>query len=216
MTTFKAPTSAVEICNLALLQLKQDFIAQLDPPSTITEHICAATYHQARRAALRKHPWNFALKRAQLLPSSDSTPAFGYTHAYNLPSDYVRKVYLEDSDGVEIGQEKYEIENSQVLYNGEDNTAINLVYVYDHTTVAKFDPLFIQALSLLLASMIAPKFMGTETRQQAILKMLEDAFPDAKAVDGQERPPKRRQTSRWLDRRRNYPTRLADGYTRFS
>lgn len=214
--SFNAPNSAIDICNLALIELKQATIVQLDPPSNVVEQILALEYHQVRRAVLRKHPWNCATTRTTLTPSSTATPDFGYTHGYILPNDYIRKIGLYDSENVFIEQKYYDIEDGNIYYNGEDNSAIYLKYVYDLTQVSKMDPLLISMLVLELAVAIAPKFSGTEARQAAIAKRLEMVASEAKSVDGQERPPQRRQKSRWLDRRRNYPTRQADGFTRFS
>lgn len=213
---FDAPNSAIDICNLALVELKQESVVQLNPPSTMVEQIMALEYHQVRRAVLRKHPWNFAIKRVALTPSSDVTPEFGYSHGYILPNDFIRFVGLYNSEGELIEKTYYDLEDGNIYYDGEDNTSINLRYVYDIEQVRKFDPLFIDMFKLELAVAVAPKFSGTEARQAAVIKRLEIVSAEAKSIDGQERPPKRRQRSRWLDRRRNYPTRLADGYTRFS
>jgi hypothetical protein len=214
--SFNAPNSAVDICNLALIELKQATIVQLNPASTVVEQILALEYHQVRRAVLRKHSWNCASTRTSLTPSSTAAPDFGYSHGYLLPNDYIRKIGLYDSDDEFIEQQYYDLEDGKIYYNGEDNTAIYLKYVYDLTTVSKMDPLLISMFVLELAVAIAPKFSGTEARQAAIDKRLEKISAEAKSIDGQERPPQRRQKSRWLARRRNYPTRQADGFTRFS
>ena len=214
--SFDAPNSAIDICNLALIELKQESVVQLNPPSTQVEQIMALEYHQVRRAVLRKHTWNFAIKRAALTPSSDVTPEFGFSHGYILPNDFIRFVGIYNSEGELIDKAYYDIEDGNIYYNGEDNTAINIRYIYDLDQVSKFDPLFIDMFKLELAVAVAPKFSGTEARQSALIKRLETVSAEAKSIDGQERPPQRRQRSQWLDRRRNYPTRLADGFTRFS
>lgn len=213
---FKAPSSAVEICNLALHQLKQSYIAQLSPATSVAEQSCALAYHKVRRAALRRHPWNFAMKRVVLTPASDVTPAFGYSHAYLLPNDFVRFAGRYDDEGEITSFEDYDIEDGYLLYDGEDNTGINVRYIYDHQIVAKFDPLFIDLFVVELAIALAPKFSGTENRQAALLKMRESIFNEAKSVDGQERPPRRKQRSKWLERRRAMASRGVDTYTRFS
>jgi hypothetical protein len=213
---FKAPSSAIEVCNLALTQLKQDFIVQLDPPSSMAEKYCALAYHQIRRSCLRKHTWNFAMKRIVLTPTSDVTPEFGYTHAYALPPNFIRFAGRYDEAGNVTSFEDYEIEDGYLLYNGEDNGSLNLRYVYDHQIVAKFDPLFLDFFVVCLAIALAPKFTGTENRQAALLKAKADIESEAKSVDGQERPPRRKQQSKWLaSRRRGMQGGGADLYTRF-
>jgi hypothetical protein len=215
----EAPNSEVDICNLALDLLKQKPIVDLDPPTNQVEELCARWYQQKRRAVLRSHPWNFAMKRIALTPTSSPTPVFGYTHAYNLPSDFIRFAGRFDEYGKvsEPDNEKYEIENGQFLYDGQDNSAIYIRYVFDQAIISKFDPLFIEALALELAIVMAPKFSGTENRVATLLKMRSEVIGEARAIDGQERPPRRRQHSNWIKRRNaGYSTNTADKYTRFS
>lgn len=211
-----APNSAVDICNLALIELKQAPIVQLDPATSMAEQVMALSYHQKRRSVLRKHPWNFAIKRIAVTPSSSNVPEFGYSHGYLLPVDFIRLVGVYDSEGLRIEPTEYEIEDGKILYDGEDNTELNIRYVYDHKIVSKFDSLFIDMFVIELAIAVAPRFSGTEQRQQILVKRLESIASEAKSIDGQEHPPRRGQTSRWLSRRKNSPGRTADGWTRFS
>lgn len=198
----QAPNSEVDICNLALDFLKQESIVQLDPPSSNAEEICARWYQQIRRGTLRIHPWNFALKRTSMTPASDSEPEFEYTHAYNLPNDFIRIGTLYTAEGDRIEKSEYEVEDGQILYNGEDNTAIFLKYIYDHTDVSAFDPLFMNLFALNLAIAIGPRFSGTETRIKTLIEMQKEAENTARSVDGQERPPRRIERSKWRDARR--------------
>jgi hypothetical protein len=209
-----APTSDIAICNLALTQLKQDPIVQLEPPSSMAEKYCNIAYHQVRRACLRKHTWNFALTREVLTPASDHVPAFGYLNACALPPDFIRFAGRYDDEGHITSFEDYEIEDGYLLCDIDDNASLNMRYVYDCKTVGSFDPLFINLFVVELAIALAPKFSGTENRQQALLGMRDSILAEAKAVDGQERPPRRKQRSKWLQSRRGLG-RGASPYTRF-
>jgi len=215
----EAPNSEVDICNLALDLLKQKPIVELDPPSNQVEELCARWYQQKRRAVLRSHVWNFAMKRLALLPDSSATPLFGFTHAYNLPSDFIRYAGRFDDVGklANPDGDEYDIENGQILFDGGDNTAINIRYVFDQGIIVKFDPLFIEAFALELAITMAPKFSGTEARIKTLIGVRGDVIGEARAIDGQERPPRRRQRSEWIRRRRaGFSTNVADKFTRFS
>ncbi len=215
----ESPNSEVAICNLALDYLKQKGIIELDPPGTQVEQLCARWYQQKRRATLRSHMWNFAMKRTTILPDSGATPLFGFTHAYNLPSDFIRYAGRFDDIGNLSNPDPtdYEIENGQILFDGTDNAAINIRYVFDQNVIAKFDPLFIEIFALDLAIVMAPKFSGTEARVITLIKVRSEVMGEARAIDGQERPPRRRQRSNWI-RRRNagFSTNTADKFTRFS
>jgi hypothetical protein len=213
-----APTSAVEVCNLALDQLKQAPVSDISSPSTNVETICARHYDQTRREVLRKHPWNFAIKRAQI--TKDATaPTFGWGQAYNLPSDFIRLVSIGD-DSIDELRGKYEIENSQILGNDLDSQTANTIdvrYVYDITNVTKFDSLFLKTLYLQLAINLGPKFSVTSAILRELKEELAETGPRATAVDGQERTPKRIQRSRLINARKGLAGRgsVASKFTVF-
>lgn len=196
-----APDSEVDICNMALTHLKQKHIVQIDPPSTQPEEHCALWYHQTRQARLRSHPWNFALKRVQLLPSA-TEPLFGFTHQYLFPTDWIRYVGRYDSGGFRVNPDDYDIEGRYILLNGEDNASINVRYVSDFQQVSKMDALFKHLFALDLALVLAPLFSSGENRVKVIMEMIKDAEAKATAIDGQERPPRRVQRSKFIEARR--------------
>lgn len=213
----EAPSSEIDICNLALSHLKQKTITQLDPPSTDSELICYTWYQMVRRATLRLHPWNFAIKRAELSPSGSYTPEFGFTHAYAKPSDFIRLIGFYDDLGNRIANsdEDYDVEGDYLLKNGEDGVAINVRYVFNVTNVAKMDPLFIDLFSIDLAIRMSPRFSGSEARVKTLVGLRSEILTSAAAIDGQERPPRRVQRSKFIEARRQ-GGQSAGPYTRFS
>ena len=83
--------------------------------------------------------------------------------------------------------------------------------------ISKMDPLFIEAFTLELAITMAPKFSGTEARVKTLATWRGDVMGEARAIDGQERPPRRRQRSKWIRARRaGVFTSTADKFTRFT
>ena len=198
-----ASTSKVAICNRALAYLKQDPITNIDSPSTVAEVICARTYDDARWALLRTHIWNFAIKRIVLTKDAEA-PTFGWANAYNLPNDYVRLVTIGD-DFVEYIRDRYELEGNQILgsdLSSTDSESINVRYIYDHTNVVRFDALFIEVLALELAKKMAVAFSVTSGIIKNIREELDRVSPTARAVDGQERTPRRIEKSKYLRARR--------------
>lgn len=205
------PTAPVHICNLALDELKQSPINSIDTPVTQTEIICARWYDMTRQETLRSHPFKFATKRRILTPNSSTTPSFGYTYAFDLPTDYIRLVMLGD-DYVETISDSFEIENGQILTPSGSITsgnpaAVSLYtrYVWDITDVTRFDPLFIKVLVLQLASNMANKFAISSALKKSISEDLLEAEVRARAVNGQDRRPKRIQRSKILSKRRGIP-----------
>lgn len=200
-----APTSKVEICNMALSWLHQEFVSDIDSPTTKTEKVCKLFYDQIRRATLRKHTWNFAKKRALLAALADA-PAYGFNTKYLLPVDYIRLVGI----GEDENEYHYEVENGELLIDYTESDGLPLRYIYDHTTISKWDPLFISCLTLELAIAMAPQFGKSVNEIQTLIEYLDEIAPEAYSVVGQERPPVRVEDSRARRARRGYRSRRND------
>lgn len=200
-----APQSKSAICNLALdylLQTNEESVSNIDSPTTTTEVICKRWYDEVRRAVLRKHPWNFAKKRV-VLTQAATTPAFGYSNAYNLPNDFLRVLTLQNSNTFDpYFSTDYEIEGGQILTNGDTDETLNLSYIWDFTNVGKMDALFIDLLAIELALRMAYKFTSSSTRAKELFEIRAVKLSEATSIDGQERPPKRVERSRALTARR--------------
>jgi len=214
-----APASPVDICNLALDDLKQAPITNILTPTTSTEFICSRNYDTERRAALAAHPWRFAIKRIQLTPNPVTDPLFGYLYAYDLPVDYIRMVSVGDDYIGDLRGER-EIENGQLLaVSGDvvfDGTTKDVRYIYDITDVNRFSPLFIIYLRLRLAIRMSNKFSVTQSIKKGLKEDYGEAEIEARAVNGQENRIKRIQFSRTLTKRRGLPGGLyASKYTVF-
>lgn len=207
-----APTSPVDICNLSLDHLKQSPITSIDTPTEIAEVIFARWYDTCRRAMLRAHTWNFAIKRTVLTPDS-TAPAFGYDDAYNLPNDFIRIVSIGD-DSIRDFEKQYEIENGQLLMSN-DAGSVNLRYIYDITNVIKFDALFIDVFSLYMAVRTSNKFSISSSLKTELKDDFKIAWANSMSVDGQERPPVRIQKSKILARRRGYSNSSNPNYVVF-
>lgn len=213
------PTAPVEICNLALDELKQNPINSIDTPVTGNEYTCRRWYDPTRAECLAQHPWKFATIRTTLTPDVNATPPFGYAYAYNLPVDYIRLVTIGD-DYLNDLKREYEIEDGQLLSPSgtasTDATTLYMRYVFDATEVTKFSPLFVKYFYLQLALNMATKFSTSTAIKQQIRDEFKDIEMQAKAVNGQDRRPKRVQYSRILTKRRGLPGGIfASKYTIF-
>jgi len=216
-----APTSEVAILNLALVKLKEAPVMQIDPitkTSGKAEQLGNLLYHQVRRATLRSHIFNFSTKRILIGPDA-TAPLFEYTHAYDLPSDYIRYIARFDdlTQAFVPGQRgiDYDVSDGQYLFNGNDTTAIKFKYVFDATTVSKFDPLFVALFAQNLAIEMAPNFSKSRAVKNDLLAERLDIEAAAKGVDGQERPPVRKERSRSNNSRRSGMSGVAGKFTRF-
>ena len=198
------PLSLNDIGNMALIRLKQEpSITNLDPPKTDVENLVAEVITSIRRAALRAYPWNFAIKRLAITADAVA-PEFGYAKAFTFPSDFLRYLTRHDTEGFVIikDRENYQIEKGKLLLNDEDQTTVRIRYIYDHTIVAQWDPLFVEVMVLELAIALASNFTGGKGWVASLKQDLLRAQTQARAIDGQERPPVRREHSNWVRSRR--------------
>ncbi|KAK6697204.1 hypothetical protein SNK04_014292 [Fusarium graminearum] len=79
--------NAVTICSNALLSLGAQPISSFDEAGGAAQldraKLAAGLYPQVRKAVLRSHPWNCAIRRVQLSPDAQA-PEFGYAHRFLL------------------------------------------------------------------------------------------------------------------------------------
>lgn len=197
--------SPTDIGNLALDLLAGGTVVNIETPTDATESLLNRWYHKSRKKVLREHPWNFAAKRASIAASA-TAPAFGYSYQYPVPSDFIRLLNLEDTDGNIIQSTQYGFENNSILYNGEG--PLKLRYVSDFTDVPRMDDLFIDILVYEMALGISFKVTGSNTDIQRLEGLAAKRSAMAKAVDGQERPPTRVERSSVIRARKSgYPKR---------
>src|SRR5690606_26204755 len=112
-----------------------------------------AQYEKLRDEVLRAHPWNFAVARQRLVRLSEAPP-FGYAWQYQLPSDSLRVLALNDGRGA------YEIEGRRLLT--DDETA-DLVYVRGVTDPNEYDSIFREALACRVSADLAYRLANSTT-----------------------------------------------------
>lgn len=152
---------------------------------------CKLFYEQERDALLRSHWWKFAVARAAL--SEDSTaPAFEYEHQYILPSDCLRVISVY-GDG-----SSYIIEGERLLTN---ETSCSIEYVRRVEDATKFDPMFVNVLSLAMSLRLAMPLTQDKTSYQLIAGELRDSLARCRIVNDQEMNNERVYPT-WLESRR--------------
>ena len=104
-------------------------------------------YPVARDEVLAAAEWNFAMERKQLSQLVDA-PAFEFTYQYALPSDpyCLRVVEVYDT------YNKWLVEGRKLLTN--DSTC-KVRYIKRVEDSMQFQPIYVKALQLYLASMVA-------------------------------------------------------------
>ena len=136
--------SVVQICNSALNQLGAASITALTDNSK-NARLCNERYNTVRDSVFRSHPWNSLIKRIQLAQNT-TTPVYGFSYQFNLPSDCLRVLTIDayNSD--------FKVEGRKILCN---ESSIKIVYVSQVTDPNEMDVLLRETISAGLAADIA-------------------------------------------------------------
>jgi hypothetical protein len=149
---------------------------------------CKLFYEPTRDEVLRSHTWNFA-KQRQTLTKLSAAPAFGWSNAFQLPADFIREVRVNEWESYQA-DDNWVIEGNQLL---TDQDTIELLYIYRVVDSTLFDPLFVKAFSVLLASELVTTLTGSREQGQAFLTEYQQILaPLAKRIDGMENHDKRK------------------------
>lgn len=172
--------SSVTICSNALLALGAHPINSFDEA---TEHarLCANMYPTVRNDLLRKHPWNCAVKRVILSPSS-TPPVFGFGFQFPLPGDLIRILSI----GEEFDDIPYRIEGNRLLAN---LNAIRLRYIWRNEDESTWDPALVSLAEAMMAAKLAYAVTSSASLRDTLTQEAAYLLRQAKAIDGQEEPP---------------------------
>lgn len=178
--------TSVDICNSALVKVGSELITALSD-SNKRARFCNEQYDKLRREVLRAHPWNFALKRAQL-SQNVTAPSWGFDYAYDLPSDFIRIVEVVNSSGDRLDENGYpwKIEDGQIV---TDSTTCYIRYVYNITDTTAFDPMFDEALATRLAADLAYALVQSNSTATRLSNEYKAMIPETRSVDGMGETP---------------------------
>jgi hypothetical protein len=173
-------TTAVSICSNALMMLGKAPIASLTEETDRAKY-CANLYPPLRDALLRKHFWNCAIKRVLLSPTGEP-PAYDYTHAFQLPSDFLR-LYQVGKLNSPIND--FQLENRMILANVP---ALPLRYVWRNEDENNWDTGLVQAATHSMAALLAYPITQSTSLRDSMMQTAAQTMREAKAIDGQENP----------------------------
>lgn len=172
-----AAATAVSISSAALDMLGASSINSFSDPGENAGR-CARAWPQIRDWLLRKHSWNAALKRIVLTPDA-VPPAFGFTHAFTLPADFLRIVEVGD----DLNQPAYKVETGKIL---ADTTVLKLRYVWRNENPATWDSAMVYVATLAMAARLAYAVTNSASVEQIRLDELRVELQAAKSIDGVE------------------------------
>jgi hypothetical protein len=157
-------SSAVDICNLALIRLGAKPIASLTE-ATEQARKCNAIYDNIRKIVLRDHPWNFATKIVTLSESADDTvTGWNYIYSYESSCLFARRVFNESTtvgETEEFLNLQSAVLNANYLIIACNISPAYLEYTADVTNTALFDNAFIDAFAWRLSAELAQALTGS-------------------------------------------------------
>lgn len=180
--------SSIDICNIALQLLGSRKITSFND-ETVEARLCNAHYHLSRAFLLRRHPWNFAIKRVLLAPLAVK-PVFGWKYQFEKPGDYI---LLLEVDDLTVAQ--YAFEGNKIL---ADTNVLNVRYVSDIDDPSLFDSGFVSTLAHHLAIELFDSLDGTIFKKNELLSRFNDLLDEAQMADGKENPITPIYESSWL------------------
>jgi len=172
--------SKVEICNRALQKLGAERITSLTEDS-VNARACNVAFEPTKLAELRLHPWNFAIKRAQLAASA-TPPAFGRPNSFPLPADFVR--LLPPYPEMNTNDLDWQIEGKSIYTF--DDAPLNVRYIYDVTDPNEMDVLFRESLAAKLAVELCEELTQSSSKQDSLATAYELSIRNAKRNNGIE------------------------------
>jgi len=197
--------SKTDVCNSALLRLGAATIVDVTDNSP-EARACAVQYDSNRRSELRRHPWNFAIKRI-VLAADSVAPAFEFTYAFTLPADCLRVLLPNDSTL------DWSVEGGKILTTWADSpitgstsssgtgVSLSLRYISDIEDVTQFDPSFYDALSISLAADLCEKLTNSTSKKAALGEDYKFVMSEARRTDALESLPQDPPDDDWITAR---------------
>lgn len=172
--------SNTSIANSALSKIGADRISSLDEDSK-KARLCKERLPFLRVEVLAAHNWKFAKKRANLA-ALVSTPAFGWSYEYQIPSDYVNMVI----DPTEIDTPcDYIIEGRKIL---ADDSSLDILYIFDEDNYGNWEMLAAETLSWRLAADISYAITGSKEVAKLMMEGYGQWLKDARYSDSRQQP----------------------------
>lgn len=169
-------TSSVEIANSALIKIGAEVIVAMSD-SNVRARTMTEQYDKCRRRLLIAHPWNFAIQRLELAENA-TAPINGWDHAYDLTTDVLRVLEINDDDEAE-----WVVEGRQIL---TDESECIIKYIKNVTDTTQFSKYFEEVLALLMAADASMVLKGNATHTTNLYKAYKEALSEARTMDAQE------------------------------
>lgn len=173
------PTSEVSLCNRALQMIGAGRIQSLTDAGSAAARACNSLYAEIRDEVMAAHEWQFAKARKVLAQLSEG-PEFGYDYAYQLPSDCLRPLRLNNE--IVLGKEvEWESEGDQLFCDLESD--VQLHYIKRITDPTKFSAMFKSSFCTRFSSDLAMILKKDKELQKSQLDIYYKLLPSQSSTD---------------------------------
>ena len=155
------PSSALDICNLALAKLGEAPLSAINPNGNPASRLCYMHYHPARREVLVANRWSFAIASTIIRSTDAPAEAEGASAccvSHPLPTDCLRVL--------EVSSPGWMLRGRSIFC---PVSTIRVHYISDVEDPTCFDPLFTDAFCTLLACKLCIPLTASTTARQMLL-----------------------------------------------
>lgn len=139
------------------------------------------------RELSRMAKWS-SLSKRESIGKLSTAPAFGWTNQFQLPSDFIRMIEFNREDVWDYTKDRFEIEGGKLL---TDDDVAEIRYIRYEEDSTQYDPLFVEALAVYIASKIATAMRQDEALAANLYQeFIREKLPTARRIDGTERKPR--------------------------
>lgn len=179
MTLFRAD-SELDVCNLALSQIKKPALADLNAKFKKSAKECRRHYPVVRDALQRDYVWNFCTSWQSIGQVNPAPISKKWSAAYQLPGDCLRVLEVE---GLSSNDWVVESDN-RLLCVGTGAKNMNLII--RNTEPGKWDALYLTMTMYRLGTVLAPVLAHSTTLADRLDKMFKEHEMRAKRADAYE------------------------------
>lgn len=193
--------SQVEIANRALTKLGAARIISFGDDNKQARAI-SSMFDHVYKSEMRTHVWSFTIKRAALAALT-TVPAWGYSYEYQLPSDYLRLLQVDEiftgvflDDYVNTDTKEYAIEQGKILT--DLGAPLKIKYCADVDDTSQWDATFVEAIAARLAYELAEDLTQSNTKKADAMTDYQRAMSAAIRSNAIEVPPQQMADNTWI------------------
>lgn len=168
----------LSVINAALMKVGLPLAADLND----CDWNASVVFDAVAKQTLRSFPWGFATK-FQVLAQGTPDPAFGFTHAYRMPTDCLRVVDVRCATDLRSPRARFVVSGRLVYAN---ITPCNCRYVATDLDPANWPTDFADAVAARIAAEIANLSAQTMSMTPGLIQLYQLSLAQAQAIDATE------------------------------